>query len=365
MSVQDLAILRKQRGLIKASCTRIKTYVDSINQPSALVIPQLEERKDKLENYWTEYNVVQTKLELTDDAEVNDRITFEEAFYSLAARIRELTISTPSIRGSSAVLTSTSNSSGATESLSHVRLPKLSLPSFSGKYDEWFPFPDMFNAVIHLNSALSNAQKLQYLKSSVIGKASNIICSLELSDANYEVAWSRLRERYDNQRVVIQNHIRAIMELPSLTKENYLELRQISDGAAKHLHALQVLKRPCDKWDDILIAILTSKLDSCTAREWQSLAGSDLPTLKQFFDFLNHHCQALEASTKSSNNAAKGAAKNSQSDSKRQLACPATIKTKCNYCKEEHSIYYCKDFLALSVPQRNVEVRNRKLCTNC
>ncbi|XP_018375248.1 PREDICTED: uncharacterized protein LOC108769016 [Trachymyrmex cornetzi] len=366
MSVQDLAMLKKQRGLIKASCTRIKTYVDSIGQPSALVIAQLEERKSKLENSWIEYNTVQTRLELADDAEASDRIAFEEAFYSLAARIRELTASAPPARGSGAVSSSTADSRGAPESVSHVRLPKLSLPSFSGKYDEWFPFRDMFNSVIHLNSALSNAQKLQYLKSSVIGEASNIICSLELSDANYEVAWSRLRERYDNQRVVMQNDIRAIMELPSLAKENYIELRQIADGAAKHLHALQALKRPCDKWDDILIVILTSKLDSRTAREWQSsLTGAELPTLKQFFDFLNHYCQALEASTKPSNSVAKGAARNSQSDSKRQLSCLATIKTKCNYCKGEHSIYHCKDFLALPVQQRNLEIRSRKLCTNC
>ncbi|XP_018377648.1 PREDICTED: uncharacterized protein LOC108770510 [Trachymyrmex cornetzi] len=283
MSIQDLAMLKKQHGLIKASCTRVKTYVDSIGQPSALVIAQLEERKSKLENSWIEYNTVQTRLELADDAEASDRIAFEEAFYSLAARIRELTASAPPARGSGAVSSSTADSRGAPESVSHVRLPKLSLPSFSGKYDEWFPFRDMFNSVIHLNSALSNAQKLQYLKSSVIGEASNIICSLELSDANYEVAWSRLRERYDNQRVVMQNHIRAIMELPSLAKENYIELRQIADGAAKHLHALQALKRPCDKWDDILIVILTSKLDSRTAREWQSsLTGAELPTLKQF-----------------------------------------------------------------------------------
>jgi len=167
--------------------------------------------------------------------------------------------------------------------------------------------PDIFNSVIHSNSTLSSSQKLQYLKSSVISEASNIVCSLEIFDANYEIAWARLKERYDNKRVVIQNHIRAILELSSLAKENCVELRQIADGAAKHLHALQALKRPCDKWDDILIVMLTAKLDPCTSREWQSsLTGSQLSTFKQFFDFFNHHCQALEASAKPSSNVAKG-----------------------------------------------------------
>lgn len=62
-----------------------------------------------------------------------------------------------------------------------------------------------------------------------------------------------LKECYDNKRVIVRNHIKAIMELPCMTKENYFELRQIADGAAKHLHALQALKRPTAQWDDLLI----------------------------------------------------------------------------------------------------------------
>ncbi|KYN10222.1 hypothetical protein ALC57_17637 [Trachymyrmex cornetzi] len=156
---------------------------------------------------------MQTKLELADDAESNDHGSFEEAFYTLAAKIRELTISSPPGRRSDEDSVSRSSSRGAPEPASYVRLPKLSLPSFSSKYDEWFPFRDIFNSVIHSNATLSNAQKLQYLKSSVTGEASSVISSLEISDANYDVAWSRLKERYDNERVVIQNHIRAIMDL--------------------------------------------------------------------------------------------------------------------------------------------------------
>jgi len=48
------------------------------------MIAQLEERKIKLENYWVEYNVIQTKLELVDDVEANDCVYFEEAFFTSA-----------------------------------------------------------------------------------------------------------------------------------------------------------------------------------------------------------------------------------------------------------------------------------------
>jgi len=92
----------------------------------------------------------------------------------------------------------------------HVRLPKLNLSTFSGKYDEWFLFFDTFNSVIYSNTSFSNTQKFQYLRASLTGGANAIISSLELSDANYDVAWSILKDRYDNKRVNVQTYVKAI-----------------------------------------------------------------------------------------------------------------------------------------------------------
>jgi len=38
--------------------------------------------------------------------------------------------------------------------------------------------------------------------------------------------------------VIVQTHVKAIMDLLVMTKENSIDLRRISDGAAKHLHVL-------------------------------------------------------------------------------------------------------------------------------
>lgn len=120
---------------------------------------------------------------------------------------------------------------GITEALSQVWLPKLNLPTFSGNYEEWFPFFDTFHSIIHTNESIDNIQKLHYLRSSLAGDAKNIVSALKISAINYDVAWNLLKERYNNKRVIAQNYIRAIMELPS-TNENAQELRQIADCAA-------------------------------------------------------------------------------------------------------------------------------------
>ncbi|XP_018401691.1 PREDICTED: uncharacterized protein LOC108778879 [Cyphomyrmex costatus] len=155
------------------------------------------------------------------------------------------------------------------------------------------------------------------------------------------------------------------MELP-MVKENSSELRQIADGASKHMRALQALQRPTSHWDDILIFILSAKLDTTTLREWQSsLDGTELPTLKQFLEFITRRCQILEATGRSLAVSAKGNNSRNSSQAKRQSACAATIGYKCTFCQGDHSIYKCKDFLALSVPRRRSEICERKVCINC
>ena len=53
--------------------------------------------------------------------------------------------------------------------------------------------------------------------SSLSNEASDVISSLEISDFNLpgKVAWRLLKERYDNNKVIMHTHIRIIMEFPS------------------------------------------------------------------------------------------------------------------------------------------------------
>jgi len=72
----------------------------------------------------------------------------------------------------------------------------------------------------------------------------------------------------DNKRVIVQTHVNAIFDLPTMTRKNAVELRRLSDSATKHLYDLQALKCPTMHWDDLLVHLLILKLDSLTLREW-------------------------------------------------------------------------------------------------
>ena len=81
-----------------------------------------------------------------------------------------------------------------------MRLPKLNLPTFSGNIHEWLSFKDIFRSSIHKNSALSASQKLSYLKPSLQAEPLRIIQSIPISDANYDIAWSLLKDRFSNKK---------------------------------------------------------------------------------------------------------------------------------------------------------------------
>ncbi|XP_054708495.1 uncharacterized protein LOC129218282 [Uloborus diversus] len=81
-----------------------------------------------------------------------------------------------------------------------IKLPKLSLPNFSGNIIDWLTFKDLFNATVTKNESLSDAQKLQYLKTSLKGDAAKIVNSIPISDSNFKIAYNLLDERYSNTR---------------------------------------------------------------------------------------------------------------------------------------------------------------------
>ncbi|XP_018368507.1 PREDICTED: uncharacterized protein LOC108764667 [Trachymyrmex cornetzi] len=180
-------------------------------------------------------------------------------------------------------------------------------------------------------------------KASLKGKAAELVQSLEMSADNYEQAWQMLIKRYDNKRLIIQRHLRALFELPSITKENFNALCQLVDGVLKHIRALKAMGRLTDSWDDPIIHLVTGKLDHNTNKEWEdSITGNDIPTLKG---------SSLQTQVK------VGQAKVS--------ALVSTKTASCQRCKEDHQIYSCKQFLDLSPEDRLNFIKEAKLCWNC
>lgn len=137
----------------------------------------------------------------------------------------------------------------------------MPLPTFSGKYEDWESFSDLFTAIVHGNSCYSDAAKLQFLKSCLKDSAAALLVGVQPTNENYLSTWNALKARYFNPRLLIFKHMSAFIKLPYLKRETATGLRTFADDAQRIVRALTNLKLPVGQWDLWFIFILSERLD--------------------------------------------------------------------------------------------------------
>lgn len=380
-SVKSLKNIRKN---IKGQITRFKRYIDEYDpRDRDNTVVKLKIRLDKIESSWQEFNEVQTKIEEIciekiesgDTTEEKQREIFENEYFDVVGRAREIiaetedeerTANEAAAIQASVRLSTDAESAGRTvgQGTMQVKYPQINLPIFHGAYDEWLNFYDTFKSLIHNNVALSDIEKFHYLKSCLRSEAIQVVKSLEVSSSNYAIAWNLLKDRFQNKRLIINNHIKGLLEIPAISKESSAALRQLLDNTVTHLRALDSLEQPTSQWDTLIIYLVANKLDSSTRRSWESsIQKNHIPQLQDLIDFLTNRAQILESIY-----GCQGNIKNHKepvNKGRSNSSYFASFKPKCPHCKNQHFIYQCEDFLKLSISERIQKVKQMKLCLNC
>ncbi|CAI6356109.1 unnamed protein product [Macrosiphum euphorbiae] len=144
-----------------------------------------------------------------------------------------------------AILLSHIHKSEEPKTLSHesnvrqlIQLPPINLPTFYGKFEEWYSYRDQFMSMVHDNQDIDDVHRMYYLKSSLQGQAAEVIGTLSLTALNYKEAWSLLVELYDNKRLLVQKHLHYLLSQPVINSESANALRNLLDVTRKHLSAL-------------------------------------------------------------------------------------------------------------------------------
>ncbi|XP_018401738.1 PREDICTED: uncharacterized protein LOC108778911 [Cyphomyrmex costatus] len=366
-----------RRRTIKASATRLRSYVESPQAEHATKF-ELIERKKKLADLFQQFDEVQSSIECFDSslddpnttaAHAEERARFEEAYFHLMA-IYERRISQLEHADINFQFANNNNFNQAAprnNTESQIKLPRIQLPTFSGAYEDWCTFHDSFDNLIHNNASLSAIQKFHYLRSSLKDKAAEVIKAFDITVDNYTEAWKLLNERFDNKKRIVQTHVRAMFEITPIHKENYTALRNLLDNVLKHFRALKALQRPVESWDDMMVHLVVAKLDSSTVKEWQtSRVDNAIPTFKELTDFLAQRCEALEATfNKSLTLRSNCESPNSSREAKNPSSHVSTSNQVCVHCKNNHFIFQCEAFRKLPVEKRFEVVKNSHLCINC
>jgi hypothetical protein len=362
--------LKRKREEIKQRLARTFKFVEDFTSDQN--INSIKTRENAVRDALDEFNKVQDQIEdnvsiAELEAQTNERIEFENIYFETMTAIATAIESYDKTK-----VAATNNNQNSTAIQSHqnskINLPVIQIPEFSGHFEKWLSFRDVFQSLIHNNNNLNSIEKMHYLKSSLSGDALHTIENLAISGANYDEAWSLLEKRYGNERLIVQAHIRKILNSPAINKCTAASLRQLSDDVRSNLAALKALNRPVQHWDDILVTIIPDKLDFHSNREWQGKLGNEMPDSKTLLDFLESRYQHVASITASSANQTSQEKSGQNKSSKHQSSSNSVIinKQSCAFCKKtNHSLHQCTSFLRLSTDEKLKQVISLKLCKNC
>ncbi|XP_028163489.1 uncharacterized protein LOC114355033 isoform X2 [Ostrinia furnacalis] len=374
MSEAKISQLVKRRGTIKSKITSFSNYINVVKDDSVLpnspLFNEIKLRLEKIDALYEDFDTLQTEIEeLTEDPDLRyqEREAIENQYYVAIGTARALLEPSPAAAALALNGSEVSSLDASTQRHNNfVRLPKIELPTFNGDYQQWLEFRDTFVSIIHSNDSMDEINKFHYLRACLRESASLVIKSLDFKANNYTAAWELLCKRYDNKRLLVNNHVQSLFNINAIQKESSKALRYIVDITNKNLRALATLDQPTEHWDTLIIYMMSTKLDSTSNREWEEFRNnrSDPPTLDIFLTFLSNRADLLETLEETRNKGKIDQAPTTRaksfivSSSKPKSHC-------CPLCQKEHQLFSCDSFRRLPVETRILKVKEYKVCQNC
>ncbi|XP_065917547.1 uncharacterized protein [Dysidea avara] len=250
------------------------------------------------------------------------------------------------------------------------RLPKLSLPHFSGDTLMWQVFKDSFDAAVHNSPSLSKVQKFNYLRAQLQGDALRAIAGLQLTDANYDHAIALLTQRYGQSHKIEQAHMQALSQTNCPTS-SLSSLQLFYDTIEAHIRGLTALGKTEDSYESMLVPIILGKLPSDVHKNLVREHGVGAWTIAELRDAiwkeitilecgsLSNKCKTMEPYQSTMTTTLHTGASGRQS----QPANSGTSKNTCVFCKGPH---FCGRCDVVKDPQKRFElVKKGKHCFNC
>ena len=242
------------------------------------------------------------------------------------------------------------------------RLPKLTLPTFSGNILDWLTFWDSFQAAIHLNPNLSGVQKFNYLKAQLQGDAARTVEGFPLSDQNYLHAVTILQDRFGQTHKLVAAHMRALLDIP--VPSNALNsLRMFHDTIESHSRGLSSLGKSEDTYGDLLVPIILGKLPKNTRQNLARVTTTPEWTFTQLMSAILREIRILETGGNDSYRSHSTAAFLINSTTPQSNKGHDRGSRSCVFCKGPHAANQCT---TITDHQKRLDIVKRNhLCFNC
>ncbi|XP_048481684.1 uncharacterized protein LOC119693389 [Plutella xylostella] len=359
-SLEDTALLLRKAQINLKKCPKQR-----------LTQGYLEARYAILGEYWSTFKSTHDKLVKVTPRDkrgampyfVNeDFYTTEDLYLCLQADIKDMLLQLREKNKDSDASTSKETCTDG-----QVKLPSIQLPTFSGKYEEWPTYHDLFTTLVHNNTSISQVQKLHYLKTSVSHEAEVLLRHIQVTESNYTQAWDILKNRYGNKRLIVSSLLKRLFNQRKISVQSAGSIKILLDTTTECINNLKNQKVSTDSWDPVIIFLIVQKLDSESHKEWEQYAYKEdpeaLPSWSDMKKFLESKFRTLELVTPSSS--APATEKRTATVIRERTYHVSTTEKKCIMCKDNHTLCHCKEFTKMDPEARSTYVKDNRLCFNC
>lgn len=219
------------------------------------------------------------------------------------------------------------------------------------------------------DTAITDVERLHYLKTSLKGEAELLVRHLTTTGENFQRAWLILSEHYANKRLLVRSHLATLTALPKMKGKSALKMRTVFHGLTTTVSALESIERPISDCSDLLVHLMIELLDARSRREWEnSISGtSEPPSYETLRKFLECRLKTLETlnppkADKGTPGVGSGAGRSARA---LQTQTREADHGKCVLCKKRHFVLFCPSYNQMDAQKRKEMVANRHICENC
>ena len=228
-----------------------------------------------------------------------------------------------------------------------VKLPRLNLPTFSGKFTDWPSYWDSFTAMIHGNISLSKIDKFKYLMSSLEGDAKDTLLGFNLTGAQYDQAVAHLKDRFDKTEFIIHEYYNELSKIPRCRNKTS-ELRKSFNFIETRLRSLESIGE--DVENNHIVSLIKSKLPEEMNLKLEESRGEGDWTVKRLREVTSKLIFARERSEDKSEST-------SSPEFFGETLLVKEVKAKCVYCDQSHWSDECQ--LYKTVEERRSRIKGR------
>lgn len=259
-----------------------------------------------------------------------------------------------------------------------LRIGNLSIEAFNGDSSQWANFKSKYLRMVHENPDIGAIEKLSILLKMMAPNSEphDLLEGYTHEPDNYPIMWKQLCDFYDDDLEIVTTMVNNVLDLPGIARASREALMTMVNVVNKLVLQMPRHGVNTDGWGIILVPLLIRKVDGETRNLWVcDRTQRQKLELADFLKFLTERARTVAGLSQLRSEVSRlveGAEGSSfrpvtvhrgSSAFRKAVRGPRILS--CYLCKEEHGIYVCPVFRAMSNKGRVEAVRRLHLCFLC